>query len=296
MLDDLLGRTSLKERIEALQDERARLQAQLEAENQRRREAVREKQSADEQLNRLEDRIADLEGQLAKQEGPAQEPAFRRVRTVPPGRAGHLLDYLASVRSSPEGCFSAYLEAGTELPGFDGLLEAERSLLERARPCLLYLDECAMTKVMLDPPLPPEPFETWADRFQVDKRWFLPTGRFSLALVRSDLFAIGHYDGPDRTGFEGFESEVKSAHSKGGFSQARFDRLRDEQIDRHLEQCRSRIQEVADERLIIVGQRPLLAEFRSDALATLAVDAIGSPEAALGDAFDQFWRTRYYVW
>ena len=51
MLDDLLGRTELKERIEELETERDRLEARLEAESERRADAVSAKQTAEERIN-----------------------------------------------------------------------------------------------------------------------------------------------------------------------------------------------------------------------------------------------------
>ena len=68
MLDDLLGRTELKERIAELEAERERLQAQLDAERERRSDAARARQDAEERVNRLEDRIADLEGKVGTTE------------------------------------------------------------------------------------------------------------------------------------------------------------------------------------------------------------------------------------
>jgi len=78
----------------------------------------------------------------------------------------------------------------------------------------------------LTPPIEPAPFDRWSDRFRLDESWFRPTGRFAFALVRSDTFALGVYEGDERVAFEGFTSDVKEAHSKGGFSQGRFERRR----------------------------------------------------------------------
>jgi len=80
----------------------------------------------------------------------------------------------------------------------------------------------------LTPPIEPAPFDRWSDRFRLDESWFRPTGRFAFALVRSDTFALGVYEGDERVAFEGFTSDVKEAHSKGGFSQGRFERRRED--------------------------------------------------------------------
>jgi hypothetical protein len=59
--------------------------------------------------------------------------------------------------------------------------------------------------------------------------------------VRSDTFALGVYEGRDRLRFEAFQSDVTAEHDKGGFSQARFERRRDEEITDHLDRCRDRL-------------------------------------------------------
>jgi len=80
---------------------------------------------------------------------------------------------------------------------------------------------------------------------------------------------------------------VKGKHSKGGFSQSRFERRRDSQIDEHLQRCRRALDGVDAERVFVVGEGTLLDEFDAD--ATAAVDATGKPEPALEDAHDTFW-------
>jgi peptide subunit release factor 1 (eRF1) len=126
----------------------------------------------------------------------------------------------------------------------------------------------------------------------VDPEWFLPQGRFAFALVRSDLFALGVYDGRERISLEGFTSDVKADHSKGGFSQKRFERIRDGQIRDHLDRCHETLAGADAPRRYVVGEGTLLGEFDADATAT--VDATGEPEEALDRAFRDFWTTRLY--
>jgi peptide subunit release factor 1 (eRF1) len=146
--------------------------------------------------------------------------------------------------------------------------------------------------VALRPPVPGEPFLEWAETPRLDRETLQPTGRYALALVRSDIFALGIYEGGERGAFEGFESGVKSDHSKGGFSQSRFERLRDEQIAEHVEKCEAALEDVSTDRRYVVGDRRLVGEFDAD--ATAAVDATGKPAAALEDAFESFWSVRLY--
>ena len=290
MLDDLLGRTELKERIEDLIEQRDRLEARLEAESERRADAVSAKQTAEERINRLEDRIADLEGKLETEADDAGI-GFRREETLRPRRVESVVSRLHSFKGTPESVLTAYVD-GSVPEELRELLGDRATLVSRASPCLVCADDAGMLAVALRPPIAPEPFREWAATPTVERSWFRPTGRFALALVRSDTFAVGIYEDDERVAFEGFESDIKSDHSKGGFSQSRFERIRDGQIDAHVGKCHAALDDLEVDRLYVVGDRRLIGEFDAD--ATTAVDATGKPKAALSDAVDSFWSVRLY--
>ncbi|GAA0227009.1 Vms1/Ankzf1 family peptidyl-tRNA hydrolase [Haladaptatus pallidirubidus] len=293
MLDELLGRAELKERIDALEEEKHHLERQRDAEKERRAEAVTERQQAEERVNRLEDRIEELEDRVERLRGDDGDLDFRGVETLRGKRLDAVLSRLGSVEAEPEGALTAMVDGnlpGTIREAFDD----HAPLVSRAVPGVVVTDDAGLVSGVLVPPNPPEPFVTWDDSFEFETDWFRPEGKFSLALVRSDLFAIGEYDGRDRRSVSGFESDVKSDHSKGGFSQGRFERRRDAQIDEHLKRCREEIENRDAERLYVVGQRTLLPEFRKQARLTKPVDATGDPEDALEDAFRELWTTRLY--
>jgi len=304
MLDELLGRAELKDRIADLEEEKRHLERQLDAEQERRAEAATARQEAEQRVNRLEDRIAELEDRVERTAGGADDSRsldFRAVETVRGERLESVLDRLDSFGTEAEGALTAMVEDGGDrnLPeAVESAFGDRAALVARARPCVAVTDDAGLVSAALTPPVAPEPFAEWSDEFQLDREWFLPTGEFALALVRSDLFALGTYDGRERRSFEGFDSDVKGDHSKGGFSQGRFERRRDAQIDEHLEKCEDAIDEALDgdgpDRLFVVGESTLLGEFEERADATRAVDATGDPEDALTDAFREFWTTRLY--
>ena len=114
-----------------------------------------------------------------------------------------------------------------------------------------------------------------------------------MALIRSDLFAMGEFEGRERIAFHGFDSDLSTNHSKGGFSQARFERLRDEQIDDHVERSRAALEERPTDRLIVLGEQSVLPSFEEVADVTATVSATGEPEPALDDAVREFWTVTY---
>ncbi|MFD1585721.1 Vms1/Ankzf1 family peptidyl-tRNA hydrolase [Halorientalis brevis] len=292
MLDQLLGRAELKARIADLEDEKEHLERQLDAEQERRADAASARQEAEKRVNRLEDRIAELEGTVDRLEGDdGGHLDFRRTERLRGERLTEVLDRLDSVETEREGALTAYVDADVPDRVRDALGE-RAALVSRAAPCLVCVDDAGLVSTALSVPAPPAPFAEWSAGFSFERSWLEPTGEFTLALVRSDLFAMGEYDGRERTAFHGFDSELKSQHSKGGFSQARFERLRNEQIDTHVDRCLEALDERETERLYVVGERTVLGEFSDVADATATVDATGDPEDALADAFHDFWTVK----
>ena len=293
MLDDLFGRGELRDRIDALAEERDRLQAQLEAEAERRKAAVRDRQSAEEELNRLEDHVASLEGRLERVNDERDRPTFDRVTVLSLEETEAQLEVLRSVRTTDEGAVTAVVHE--EVP--DDLKDpfGERwPAIRDAMPCVVVADAAGVIRGVFEPPIMPPPDLSWDDRFALERQWFLPTGRHTFVLVRADVFAVASYDGIEQLQLEGFESEVMGRHSKGGFSQARFERRREEQIEAHLDRCRDALSAFDLDRTIVVGDGRMIGRLGIDAVETAAVDASGTPAEALGGAVHEFWRTRLY--
>lgn len=300
MIDELLGRAELKERVaeletelEAAREERDRAENRLDSADRRRKEAVRKRQEAEEEINRLEDRIEQLEDQVDRLRGEEADLDYRGTERLRGAATERILDRLASVAAPPDDALTAVVdgsipEAVTEAFG-------DRStLVGRASPCIAVADADGLVSAALSPPVVPEPSVTWSDRFELDRSWFLPTGSFAVALVRSDLFALGEYRGDERVAVRGFESDVHGEHSKGGFSQARFERRRDEQVAAHLDRCHDALADRNAERLYLVGDAAAIDELDVDAAATAAVGATGKPKEALEDAVREFWTTTLY--
>ncbi|WP_020221201.1 Vms1/Ankzf1 family peptidyl-tRNA hydrolase [Halarchaeum acidiphilum] len=297
MLDRLLGRSSLKERIGELEGEVESLREQLEAEGERRREAVAARNEAEETINRLEDRIAELEDRVERAEShESVSRGFRASETLRGDRLDRVLRLVESVEAGPEGALTAMVSDEHDIPGPVADALGERvPLVERAAPCLVYADDAGVVACTLAPPLAPDAFCEWNDSFRVRREWFEPAGTYALALVRSDLFAVGVYDATgesvERVASRGFESDVKGKHSKGGFSQSRFERRRESQIDEHLDDARAALADLADghayDALYVTGETTLLGEFDADARAPS--DASGAPINALERAAADFW-------
>ncbi|WP_253738296.1 Vms1/Ankzf1 family peptidyl-tRNA hydrolase [Halohasta salina] len=299
MLDELLGRAELKDRIEELEEEKHHLERQLEAESERRADAVADRQRAEQRVNRLEDKITELEDRLDRTEPDADvDRSPRGTESLRGERLAAVLDRLQSFETGPEGALTAALvDAEGGLPETVSEVAGDCAApLRRAAPTIYYTDDAGLVSAALRPPLMPEGFVDWADAFRVEASWFRPTGTLVFGVVRADVFAVGVYDAGERVAFDGFESNIKSDHSKGGFSQGRFERIRNEQIDDHLdaarEQLTDHIEQADPDRVILTGERSVLPDLADFADHTASTDAGGNPEAALDHAFRDFWTTR----
>ncbi|GAB6861705.1 Vms1/Ankzf1 family peptidyl-tRNA hydrolase [Haloplanus litoreus] len=313
MLDSLLGRAELKARIEELEEEKRHLERQLDAESDRRADAVTARQAAEERVNRLEDRVADLEGRLdADVDDDTLSP--RGTADLRGDRLDEVIARLRSFETGPEGALTAMVDEGEAAAARDGRqplddgtttestpgvpdavadrLGDRATLVDRAAPALVCVDDASLVSVALDPPLAPAPFTEWGEGFRLDPDWFHPSDGLTVALVRSDLFAVGRYANGTLGDVETVETDVKGSHSKGGFSQARFERRRDEQVVAHLDDCRSVLDARDPDRLVLLGEETVLDDLDRDAVATAPVDASGDPATALEDAVDAFFTTR----
>ncbi|PSQ42279.1 hypothetical protein BRD17_08955 [Halobacteriales archaeon SW_7_68_16] len=299
MLDDLFGRTELKECVDRLRTERDELvdrveslERQLAAEQDRRADAVSDRQDAQERANRLEDRIAGLEGRLDDGDEEAAAVAPRYRETVRGRRLDAVLDRLESLSAGPEAVLTATVDDATDLPdGATAVLGDRVPLVRRLAPCLLVADDAGLVAVALSSPVRPEPFAEWGSSPSLDRDWFRPAGPHAVALVRSDLFAYGAYEGDERVDFAAFDAEIPENHSKGGFSQGRYERQRDDAIADHVERVETALADRDRSPLYVLGERTILSRLAVDARARAPVDASGDPEAALDDAVHSFWTT-----
>ncbi len=315
MLGGLFGQPQLKAQIEALEKELADLKAkhaELETETERlreraereknqRREAVAARQESQEEANRLKERITQLEGELER--AREQEPAghkveYRHRERLSQRKLETVLERLSSYRTAREGALTATVH--DEIPKEVTQVLGERAVLAQdAAPCLLVADDMGILSLALRPPVLAKMDPVWDDRFNLEPEWFQPTCRFALVLARANLFAAGIYQEREQLEFKGFQPKVGRRHSKGGFSQGRFERIREEQIADHVKHCRETLQEFLGDvqRLYLVGQREIIDALAKDhePEASASVDATGAPRPALDEAFEAFWTTEMRV-
>lgn len=271
-----------QQRATALEEENARLRERHEGADRRRREAAAARQEAEERANRLEDRIRQLEGDLERLQEDATDSSLPvRRRLLSGRRLDQALEFLGSMR----GRLLTACVHDEVPPQVQEALGERAVLVKDAAPCLVLLDDTGLLALALRPPLVPDLPPTRLDRFLLEPEWFRPTGRFVFALVRSDLFAAGVYEGDEQVRFQGASPPVRRRHTKGGFSQGRYEQHRKDHVAEHLRRCGQVLRDLRQEGpLYLVGQRQAVqvldAEVKAD--RTAASDATGTPPQGPG--------------
>jgi hypothetical protein len=253
-LVDLLGKKKLEDEIERLrsrvrelQEENGSLALQIERREDKIRKLSASSQEASLALKAAEQRIAALqerdEKAVVKEDLPQREE--KSSSFLSPRETEQLLDRLDGWRSKIGDLLSAYQppgSAGEDLPPGVG------DLVKRAgsdRGVAVFTDPLLFT-VALVPPFPIEESKiAWAGSFQ--------TGPLR-EMLDCPVLVVAAHAGETLLGLalgrEGFQetaivkSTVKEKHTKGGWSQKRFERLREEDIRQHADLVVERLPEI----------------------------------------------------
>lgn len=254
----------LEQKIEELEDERDKFKNQYEAEQERRSELSSKKQKAEEKLNRLEHKYEELKSKHESEEDENEETveteAIRRQLSFREGF--NFLKKMESVSSPEQDLVTVYSPADVEnaedFRGLKSSVSKDRfQLLQDKDAFIAFLDEEAF-----DFKLKTRPFfkSDWfnAENFLVGRVIsFIEKEKIWVQVAAGETKIFKEQSGEFEQ-IDTVKSRVDRDHSKGGFSQGRFERKRDEQIDKHLDQV-SEILEMY-ENIYLLGERSLCAE------------------------------------
>lgn len=261
--------TELKEKIERMEasieekeEEVQKLENMLEAEKERRKKSAREKQKAEEELNRLKDRLRNLENQETDQsEETGERPEMEKISFE---RTLSMLEKLDSVESREKDLVTIYspskIEDLEDLRGLKNSISNDQfSVIEGLKSFAGFLDQDTGNTV-----LETRPF--FDSRFEVEEFF---DARELLEFIRSEktwvLVSAGNTkifreESGEFEEIESVTSRVDRDHSKGGFSQGRFERKRDEQIEKHRKQVKEKLQDFDEENLYLLGTEKMCEE------------------------------------
>jgi peptide subunit release factor 1 (eRF1) len=291
-LSTFLGKISGKEQLELeidkLNSQIAKLELDLQsAKNQLEkkeilaRQAVSDRQEAEALLNQERIRTRTLSHELETIRAESQgKLKFRGIETLSPQAVQAYLSKLKSLQTTADGLLTVYLPQGTRLSGvisekvLERVEEETRILLDRLEPetgLVLFYDLHRMVCEAIAPPFPiTSPAWELGDSFEVSllEEILSKDYRMLVLVLHAGESFIGF--APDAQVFDTEElirSSVKEKHSKGGFSQRRFERLREEDIAHHMDKVLEVLDKTLDENspvdcVVMSGDAQLLKEIQ----------------------------------
>ena len=269
MFDKLFNRKELEKKIEILQarinelePENKSLSTRLSKQEVRTKKAASDKQEADLALKKAEKRIDNLEYSLENLKEETQKTddlTFKRSVTLTNAQSCDLLSQIGSIRSRNEDLVTVYLrpnESFTDLNEFDIELEQDvKYLMQRIESptgmALFYdLKRLGMVRMLMTPPFPIGESKWKLDRVfdTAQLQELLEQNKvFCILLAHAGESFIGISNRETFIDYKIVRSSVKEKHTKGGWSQRRFERLRDEDIKHHAEKARAVFEALVDE-------------------------------------------------
>ena len=271
-LGTIIGKISGKGRLETEIDRLSSRVAELELNLQNTknqlekkeilaRQAVSDRQEAEARLNqeliRTQTLSHELEAVRTESQGKLE---FRGTENLSPSAVQAYLSKLSSFRSLSEDLLTVYLPSGTRLStvlpekNLELVEEETRSLLDRLDTETGMIFFYDLHRMIAEAIVPPFPIASSAwylhNNFEtapLDENLSSSCRMLVLVLHAGESF-IGF--SPDARIFdteEFIKSSVKEKHSKGGFSQRRFERLREEDIAHHMDKVFEALDKVLEE-------------------------------------------------
>jgi len=254
---------------------------QLEKKDILARQAVSDRQEAEALLNQERIRTRTISHELETIRAESQSKLkFRGIETLSLQAIQAYLSKLKSFHAPAEDLLTAYLPSGTRLSGvisekvLERVEEENLTLLDRLETetgLVLFYDIHRMICEAIAPPFPVTS-SSWqlGDSFEVSllEEILNKDYRMLVLVLHAGESFIGF--APDARVFDTEElirSSVKEKHSKGGFSQRRFERLREEDIAHHMDKVIEALDRVLEENklidcVILSGDFQLIGEIR----------------------------------
>lgn len=239
-----------KEEINKLEEEKESLEAQLESSEEKRKKLARQKQEAEEKLNRLKDKLESRKTEEETKE--TKETEFQRLSFK---RAKKLIDKLASIQD--EDLVTIYSQGDFELDNF-----VEKKLIEEVAnydEFILFTDNGFFDYLIRTRPFYAEEItvDEIFDTQQIEE--FIWEEKIWVTVSAGEAHIYREQNGEIEK-VEDLKTRIESQHGKGGFSQGRFERKRDQQIEEFSELVEEKIGELDNEDIYLVGEKRICKE------------------------------------
>ncbi|CAD6491950.1 MAG: hypothetical protein DIAAKJNI_00179 [Candidatus Argoarchaeum ethanivorans] len=269
MFDRLFDRKESKKRIEILQarikelePENKSLSTRLSKQEVRTKKAVSDRQEAGLALKRAEEKVDNLKRALDNLKEETQKGdslTFKQVVTLTNAQSCDFLSQVGSIRSRNKDLVTIYLrpnESFVNLDGFDIELDQDVEYLmqriESPTGMALFYDmkTPGAVRMLITPPFPIGESGWKIDRVFDTKQLQELLGQnqaICIVLAHAGETFIGISNREAFIDYKIVRSSVKEKHTKGGWSQRRFERLRDEDVRHHAEKAREVFETLVDD-------------------------------------------------
>ncbi|WP_414837482.1 Vms1/Ankzf1 family peptidyl-tRNA hydrolase [Candidatus Nanosalina sp. VS9-1] len=255
----------LEEELEASKNEKEKFQERFEAEKERRSDLSRKKQEAEEKLNKLQQKLENRPQKNDKQEEKRED----RNRDIELGFEEVMrgLEKTSTVNSDEEDLLTVYSGKNS----LDDLKALKNSVsqevfteIQKDGSSVVFTDEKFFRwKIRTRPFL--ESFWSLGKNFrpgkildfvEKEKYWVLAS------MGETEIFreASGSFEKVDRV-----KTRVNRKQKKGGFSQGRFERKREEQISGHVKKVNEALKEISGE-IFVLGDKRLCEDIDAEYL------------------------------
>ncbi|GEM_PF-1769949 len=250
--DRILGREKLKRRVESLESEiedmkslKRDLERKASKEEKRAKEAVSKMQGLHEEINRKKDRIKSLEDKITKKDLIEKAVGSKSgERTMGRQKTKKLLEKIENMVSSEEDLLTVSIPSGSSLRDIDSdgfiqtsltLNQLKRLRDEKSETGKVFFHCPDLFNILLKPPIPVQNEDWHVDsNFDIGLVSDILQSRVGFVFLSAGGSAVAVF-GDTIEDYSIVKSSVKSKHKKGGFSQDRFKRSRDEDIKNHIE-------------------------------------------------------------
>lgn len=268
MFDKLTGKKelenhirSLEAQIEQLNREKDSLAARMASREDGARRAVAQKQEVERELNNAKKKIESLEHEISSlRKADTETISFRNIGTLFNQSMTRYIFQIGSIRSPDPGLITAYLPPGTSINEMENNERLTQYLdpgalsligkIDSPTGMVIFYDTGGVVMELISPFLPVD-VSAWKIDTEFDtvplQELIKKEVTLCLMIVHAGESFIGITDSPDSfKSHQIIRSNVKSKHTKGGWSQRRFERLRDEDIMHHVDKVKQAFKLLTD--------------------------------------------------
>lgn len=277
----------LEEDVEELKDERESYRKRFEAEKDRRAKISTEKQEAEKELKKLRQKLENRPETSKKKEKTEKvfEINITRFKIIRRG-----LDKISKIESSDKDLLTVYRRKDSDIDDLKAFKNSASQEvfgeLTEKQDFIAFTDEDFFRFRISCRPF----FESsWSlgENFETEKliqfiekeKYWVMASKGNTGIYRE---ASGKFDEVERV-----KSRVDSQQKKGGFSQGRFERKRDEQTDQHVKNVNSKIKDLEGE-IYVIGDKRLCEDINAEYLG-----GFDSSRPVSADVFYNFKFTRF---